>query len=83
VARHVVPADLHLTASRPDLAQHHADGRALARAVVAEQPEDFPARHAQGQVVHGKPLAEHFFDVGKLNHLSVGLVNRAALPAGA
>ena len=64
----VVAADSHLPARRPDLAEHHADGGALARAVVAQQAVDFAGRHLEGQVVHRQLLAELLAEMLELNH---------------
>src|SRR5438552_16085879 len=66
--RHVVPANKHLSVRWPDLAQHHADGRALAGAVMTEQAEDFAMRNVQIQIVHRDALAESFMNSAEPNH---------------
>src|SRR5712671_6227471 len=41
IIRHIEPANAHLSFGRPDLPKHHANGRAFAGAVMAEQPNNF------------------------------------------
>src|SRR5207249_8190497 len=65
---YVVAADDNLAAREPNLAEHHADGGAFARAVMAEQAVDFARRDLQRQVVHGEALGETFLDVGEVDH---------------
>src|ERR1043166_10428 len=67
-AGHVVPAHANLAARGPDLAEHHPDGRALARAVVAEQAEDFSRRHAQIQLADRPPRPEILCHLSQFNH---------------
>src|SRR5262245_5603409 len=62
-------ADLDLSACGPDLTEHHADGGALARAIVAEQAIDLSGGNFQRQVIHSQTLAEFFLQVPESNHL--------------
>ena len=64
----VVAADTQLAGGGPDLAEHHADGGALAGAVVAEEAEDLPAGHGEIELAHGPALAELLADASQLNH---------------
>ena len=50
-------ANFHFAVRWPHLAQHHANGRAFARTVVAQQAENFSALHSERQVVHRDALA--------------------------
>src|SRR5207249_3068553 len=43
----VMATDAHFAGGGPDLAEHHANGRALTRAVVAEQAVNGAARHME------------------------------------
>ena len=61
-------ADADFAVRRPDLADHNADGGAFARAVVAEQPEDFAALYFEVEVVNRMLRAEFFLDVAKRDH---------------
>jgi len=56
------PAQPHFSGIRRHLSQQHADRRALAGAVVAQQPEDAAARHVQREPVDRQPRAETFGD---------------------
>jgi hypothetical protein len=53
-------ADADVAASRPNLPEHHADGGAFARAVVAEQAEDFTVLHFEVKLVNREARAEIF-----------------------
>lgn len=68
VARDVRAADADLAAGGPDLAEHHADGGALARAVVAEEAEDFALGNGEIKALDGLAFAEGFAEVAELNH---------------
>src|SRR6185436_15391123 len=56
----------------------HAHGGRLARAVGAEQPDDLPGGHLEGDVAHGPYGAEPLADSGDDDH-----VKRGKPPAGA
>jgi hypothetical protein len=53
-----MPENPNVPAGRPDLAQHHPDGGAFARAIVPEQAVDFPGRHFQAQIINRQPRAK-------------------------
>src|SRR5207245_2195379 len=68
LVRHIEPAYAHFASAGPHLPEHHPDGGAFSRAVMAEQAEDFASRHRHRQITDGLALAEHFGDVLELNH---------------
>ena len=53
-------ADVGGAGGRMDLAEDHAEGRALAGAVVAEEAEDLAPGNFEGELVKGRPRAEVF-----------------------
>src|SRR5882724_5143938 len=68
VVDNIKAADMNLSPGRPDLAEHHSDGGAFSRAVMAEQAEDFAGGHAQAEVLDGLAFLEEFRDVFELDH---------------
>jgi hypothetical protein len=57
LARQVEPANLHGAARRRDDAGQTAQGRRFARAIGADQADDFPGAHRKGQIVHRREVA--------------------------
>ena len=57
----------HLAAVRAEDVEHHADGRRLARAVGAQQAEDFAGVDVEGDIGNGLDRAEALAEAGKLN----------------
>ena len=56
------------TAGGPDLAEHHANGGAFARAIVTQQAVDVSGGNLQAQVVDRESLAEFLEHVFKADH---------------
>ena len=50
------------------MAEHHADGGALARTVVTEQAEDFAPRNGQGEIADSRARPKFFVQMRKLDH---------------
>src|SRR6185503_4544646 len=65
---HIVTANEQFASGRPDLAEHHADSRALSSTIVAKQAEDFTAMNRETEVVHGGTVAEMLGEVTQLDH---------------
>ena len=57
IAPHAVPADLHRAARRRDDAGEAAEGGGFARAIGADQPDDFPGADGEGKIVDRGELA--------------------------
>src|SRR5207249_673702 len=60
--RHIVAANEKFTLRRPDLAQHHPDGRALPGTVMAEQAKNLAARDVQVQMINRDAPSENFLN---------------------
>src|SRR5689334_14847421 len=68
-ARDVVAANFDFTRRWPDLTEHHANGCAFSRAIVAKQSKNFTAWHLQIQIFHRNLFGEFFLNLVKLNHV--------------
>src|SRR5690349_9009988 len=68
MGRHVVTANVYQAAGGPDLAEHHADSGAFARAIVAEQAENFATRDFKREFVHGDARAKLFLNGLQRDH---------------
>src|ERR1051325_2435938 len=64
----VVSANRHLSLRGPHLAEHHADGGALARAIVPEQTVNFAHGDSQAKVIHRQTAAELFRNIFESDH---------------
>ena len=63
-----VAADAALARGRPQQRGQEADGRALARAVGADEAEDLPLADGEAQVVDGHEIAVPLGEVDHLDH---------------
>ena len=52
--------------------EHHVDGSGLARAVGAEQAENFAAVHCEGDVIEGRHPAVHLAQAGRADRRASG-----------
>src|SRR4051812_5654162 len=68
VLRDIEPAHSDFSLARPNLSQHHADGGAFARAIVAQQPEDFASGHSHGEITDRLALAEKLGNISEFDH---------------
>ena len=62
-AQHVHAQHVMLAGGGLEQPQQHGDGRGLAGAVAAQQPEHRAARHREGQIVDRDDLAVHLAQV--------------------
>jgi hypothetical protein len=69
--RDVEAANPNLTSSRPDLAEHHANGGALPGAIMAQQTVNLTGCDVQGEIVHCQVLAEFFLNLVEPDHGTV------------
>ena len=66
---HIVAGDNGLAAGDRDQRRHHADERAFAGAVGAEQAEDLAVGHREGDALHGFKVAVALDDVFDRNRM--------------
>ena len=64
---HIEAVDARRAAGRLEEGAEHLDRRALARAVRAEEAEDFPVPHLEGEVIDGGERAELPDEVAHFN----------------
>ncbi len=68
IFQQIASADVHAAAARRDDAGDRPQGRRLAGAVRADEPEHFSGTHAKRQVANGSEVAEQFGEPGNLYH---------------
>src|SRR3954452_7695020 len=76
---HIETANPDYPFRRPHLPKHHANCGALARAIVAQQPENLSRRHRQVQILNGLPFAKPFRHITKFNHRKLIFAHTRAL----
>ena len=79
-----MPGDARRTSSNGDQSRHHPNERGFARAVRAEQSEDFFFFHREGNIVYRSELAVLLHDVFHFNRIfgTAMAVVRSTIAAG-